>query len=503
MTDRDGGETADGGPEAIAAAPAGTAGEGVASHPSTLPERRAPPGPPPADRAGIVARLERRLPARLRPALAGGVAKILGGGLWLMLAKAVFMAASLVVNVLLARTLSQADASLFVLVQGLALVLGLLASLSTGQAAVRFLGEARRERPGEVPGIVEAALAIAFLASLAVGFLVAVWPVPGLLARYRPGLVGEAALLVPLAAWTLFVALRWTVFRSFVGLGEFRRGAWFDGGVGTCLFASGLALLWAAGAAGDLRLTLGLGIGAYLVESALGVALLRRRLRHALGLAPRARRPRLWRDLVVVGAPMMAANLILQLTNQIPLWFLSATRPIEEVALFGFAFRLMVAVSVVFAIGAQAALPEIARLLAAGEKAQLQRLLRRTNLVILAATTLLALPFLLVPGLVVTTLFGQAYAAAAAPLAILALAELAQAAAGPAQVVLSMAKRERTFLLVSALTCLAVPLLCLALVPSLGATGAAIATATASVARTFACLHLCKRLTGISTTPFF
>ena len=113
----------------------------------------------------------------------------------------------------------------------------------------------------------------------------------------------------------------------------------------------------------------------------------------------------------------------------------------------------------------------------------------------LAATRLLL--HISVPGLVVLActstfwvrlLFGPAYASAALPLVVLIAGQVAATFCGPSVTALHMTGAERTVMALMFASCLLNIAGCLALIPALGATGAALATSAAIFLVGLACL---------------
>lgn len=146
--------------------------------------------------------------------------------------------------------------------------------------------------------------------------------------------------------------------------------------------------------------------------------------------------------------------------------------------------------------------PSIASLHAAGDKDRLQRLLTTNARV----TVLLAAPPVAILALFGQPLlsfgFGDAYGAGAPALAIAALGQLAVSLAGPVMNLLILTGNERT-----ALRCLfsgtvANCGLCLLLIPSLGMSGAAIATTAGGVVWMVLMSANERRLTGLTSSVF-
>jgi O-antigen/teichoic acid export membrane protein len=126
------------------------------------------------------------------------------------------------------------------------------------------------------------------------------------------------------------------------------------------------------------------------------------------------------------------------------LWVASAILASASVSLFGAATRLamtlmipMTSLQVVFA-------PVVARMLATGEHRRLERVLRSGTSMATLASALLWVPMLLVPGVLLTTLFGRQFHGAATVLVLLTLGILPSVVTGNSGTVLTMSHHEGT-----------------------------------------------------------
>ena len=120
--------------------------------------------------------------------------------------------------------------------------------------------------------------------------------------------------------------------------------------------------------------------------------------------------------------------------------------------------------------------PLVAELHAKGDRAALQRVVRRSIRVVFLLTLPAAL-VMIAAGELYLGLFGEGFAAGHAALGILALAQLVNVAAGPVQMLLVMTGHQARIIPALSWSLLANIVLNLALIPRLGATGAACATA--------------------------
>ncbi len=154
---------------------------------------------------------------------------------------------------------------------------------------------------------------------------------------------------------------------------------------------------------------------------------------------------RLWRDLVgsVSRSWRFAVNqLSTYLGGNVELWIAGALLVDTQASLFSAAQRLalllaipLTSVQVVFA-------PVAARMLATGETARLQRVLRTGATFAALTSVVLLLPMLLVPGPVLEIVFSEEFGAAATVLFLLTLGNAANVLSGLCGTALTMSHRE-------------------------------------------------------------
>jgi len=146
--------------------------------------------------------------------------------------------------------------------------------------------------------------------------------------------------------------------------------------------------------------------------------------------------------------------------------------------------------------------PSIASLHAAGDHHRLQRLLT-TIARVTAVLEAFPVAVLALFGQPLLSLgFGPGYAAGAPALAISAIGQLLMALAGPVASLLTLTGNERTALLCLLAGTICSGVLCLLLIPSLGMSGAAIATTSGGLLWTGLMALSERRLTGLTSTVF-
>ncbi len=185
------------------------------------------------------------------------------------------------------------------------------------------------------------------------------------------------------------------------------------------------------------------------------------------------------------------------LNNRIDLIMVGAISELSQVAYYNVAMQLTALITI-SQIGVNAILaPKAARMFKTGDKGELGRLVALTC----SVTGALGLATFLVLGLagesVLEWAFGEGFGASYMPMILMAGAAVIAVASGPVALLLNMAGHERITLLVTAGTLAMKVALNLALIPKLGAQGAALSTAIAYCVLNVSLTVILWRKTGI------
>lgn len=248
-----------------------------------------------------------------------------------------------------------------------------------------------------------------------------------------------------------------------------------------------------------LEMTVQTALGAAIVASwaatAVQFVLIERRLAVSVPSGPRRYDVRGW---LTTSLPLLVigfADIVLQSCDVI---VISRVLAPDQVAIYFAAAKTMSLVMFVhYAVGSAVA-NRLAALGARGERAEVQRLVSEA-----AAWTfwpsLIATIAILVCGWPLLRLFGPEFTAAYPTMFILSVGFLARSAFGPGEFVLNMLGEERRCALVLVGAASASLLLNIALVPSLGITGAAVATALSLACGAILNSYLAWRRLGLRT----
>lgn len=243
----------------------------------------------------------------------------------------------------------------------------------------------------------------------------------------------------------------------------------------------------------------GVAMGCMLVAAGfaagLQAILVARRLRQVLPAGERLYR---WRTWLGACLPIAAIDLANAGFGYVDVLVLSALMPPSSVGLYFAATRIQQFVLFVHYAATAAAAPRYAAVHALKDRAALTRLVRQMGRATAAATALIGLGVIAASPLLLA-MFGPGFGASIPILAILVAGSVATSLFGPGEDLLTMLGGERLCALVTVAALVVAALLCLALVPWLGAPGAALGMAIGMTSRAIALAAAAKAVHNLST----
>ena len=204
-----------------------------------------------------------------------------------------------------------------------------------------------------------------------------------------------------------------------------------------------------------------------------------------------------WRSSLLAMGLANGMNILDAQLGILLLGFMSAN---AEAGLYKVASQFAMLVSLGYVAANTALAPRIARSWREGRFDAVSRLVTQGARISVGIAVPLVLAFLLAGAWILTIAFGEEFAAGALPLAILALGQLVNCFVGSSTALLNMTHHERHNSYAFAIGIALNLMLGLALIPSYGAVGAAIAAAVSVVVRNVALWIFAIRLTGIDTS---
>lgn len=209
--------------------------------------------------------------------------------------------------------------------------------------------------------------------------------------------------------------------------------------------------------------------------------------------------PPIYQDLAWVKAviPFALSTGVLVVSAQISLVIIGALKGPEEVA----SFRVASQTAQMCAIGYTAAImnisPKLSAAFAMGDRTSLQRTARHGAIFATAFCVPVAAAMILGGSPLMELMFGEGFGASAAPLAILALGQIANSAFGCGASILNMTGHERDCTIALGAGLLAQVILAFVLIPPFGALGGAIAAVIGVIGSNMLLRRFAIRRTGI------
>jgi O-antigen/teichoic acid export membrane protein len=396
----------------------------------------------------------------------GHMSDLLRGSAVAGIMKVVEAASKFAFNVIVARQLGAAGVGLFFLAFTLVTIAATLGRAGFDRALLRHIAACSAERDwsalrdaarwGPCVVIVLASVTSACLYGLAPWFAETVFSQPNLM---QP-LTWLAWSVVPLALLTTYAEMLRALKRMF-------QSQFVIGTIWPVLGCAALIVLPAS-----LEWTSAIVIGAMTVAALCGWALFGLRLRDV----PRGRPKPTLGDLSRQAWPMAGVALMQILLTNVPLLVLGAYASASEIGVFGAANRASVLITVLLATVNAIAAPKIAALYRRDDRPGLSRTFRQAALLMTLAAAPVVGIFVMAPDMVLR-LFGPEFVAGGQALAIMALGQMVSAIVGPVgnmQTMTAHATSARNINIAGMIMSVA---LSLALIPSHGMIGAALATA--------------------------
>lgn len=430
------------------------------------------------------------------------------GAAWVIAGRTLGIAATMLINVVLARWLSPDDFGLFLLLSSGLGFASLLAMFGLSVAIVRFvpesLGRGDLERARQAMWLIccVSAVTIAATAGL-VALGLAYW------GSALFGLPDVPAIVPMVAVGVVLLALSQLTGEAFRSLHELRLASLFTGGQAGGLLSSLVFLLLVAAAIVVARpsfltaLTLNLvAMAVSLPLALLGlVKVVRARLSGEPTVAVTS--PIAMSDLLRFCLPMLIIQLLTCVSMQADLWIAGAVCPHNQLALYGAARRVMLLVSMPLQMVNLTVMASIAELHGQQRLKEIESLLRGAASWAAWPSTVAIVLLIVAGGPVLELLFGPYFRQAAGPLRILAVGQLFLVCAGAAGYALEMTGRQMCSLAVNSLDALAMVALGTWAASAYGIVGLAIASTLVVASHSVVIWVLARKLVGVWTHPTY
>lgn len=377
----------------------------------------------------------------LRPSL---TQRLLAGVSWAIVGKIVSVCASLIVNAVLARVLTEEEMGAYFLTVSLTAFAAILGSLGLRQTVVRVIAESLAQKQG---GRARETVRIVFRAVAAGSLLVGggyYWCAGEWLARDVFEMPVLLTALELTALWIVALALQAPLAEFFRGLHDIRVAVFLDGILSNVVLAIALLALIFLGLGFDYTYAVLLTTLAAIASLLVGVFLFWRRREILRGDGTIAAA-----ELAGISAPLFIANLAHYSINQFSLWIAGANLNADDVAIYGAAWRLMNILAMPLLLMNMTVNPVIAELHATGGKKSLQSALRGTATVAAVPAFVVLLLYIGFSANVLEVVYGAPYRSGAPVLVILSVGMLANVWTGSCSQVLAMTGHQHHLMMIT------------------------------------------------------
>lgn len=373
--------------------------------------------------------------------------KLASGFAWAVVAKVAISFFGVVLNMLLARILTPAEVGEYFLILSVMSIVGSISSLGMGSAAVKLLSESlaigrgRRARQ-----VIQQVIGVNLVGILA-GCLFFVFGGGQWLGSsfWGSAIIGNLSIFI--AVWMAVSNLQALAGEIFRGLQNMRWASLFgsQGATTRLLTITLLTFVWLGSFQGNLKLVLLLSIVSNGITLVAALGLLWR----PVSVLDNEQGILLRHDLFSLAWPLWVSSFGFLILNQADVILLGALRPVEEVALYGFASRLSLIVSTPLMITNAVLPPIIAELYTQGQKQRLEKILRTSATLLSMPTLGVFMLFAFWGAPFLRLLFGEYYVQAYWPLLILSFGQLVNVLTGSCGILMNMSGFHKQFMYIN------------------------------------------------------
>lgn len=420
---------------------------------------------------------------------------VISGGLWAFGFRLLGALSSVMLVMLAARRLAQADTGRYFSLLSLVSIAAIAAAGGTGTAAVKLIAQALAERHrARARGVIDLSLKLLLAGGLLVGAALAL-PWTRDLLRAQMNL--HCPVSFPLVwLWICASALQSLLAEIFRGLRNLFMASLFSGALNTLVTLVVFLAFSTFNGPGPLPLN-----GLIIATTAANLVCVGAASVCLLSLSrPLGREiSRAWPEQLRISAPLWATQIVLAILLQADIWILQSTGNSAAVALYGTAMRMTLLLTLPLTVLNAALLPVISAQHALARHAELQSLLRDTaSLAALPALAAVVL-FAVAGHTVLGVLFGPAYRGALPLLLLLSLGQLVNILCGCAGYTLMMTGLQRDMMWITVIWGLVMIMCGLIAVHQLGAFGLACISALCLAGQSIAMWLRVRQVLGVWT----
>ena len=436
--------------------------------------------------------------------------RLLRGSAWAFAGKILITLTGLVSSALLARLLSPQEAGVYVLAYSIVSLGTSIGALGLTGAVVRLVAEGMGLNLfGRVRHVIGVVIGIGTIGALSIGLVYLLYGDELANVVFKaPALAAVSGLV---AGWIVVGTLQGVFGETFRGFHDIRLATVLGGqttgtatGVATgVLLSTSLFLLWLVEGQSTTATIILLAACSGAVTTLLSGWLLHRKVAR---LPPQSSEEgkktelkAVFGEVFSVSWPLLVTSIVMFARTNGDVWVLGAFRPQGEVALYGFANRLVQMVTMPLIMINAVVPPLIAEMYSQGRREDLERALRGMATLSGIPALLASMACIFFAGPIMGLVFGEAYREGAVVLAVLSVGLLASVLAGSCGMVLIYSGHQKTNMMIAIATSAATFAAMLAAVEPYGLAGVAVARTAGQLLQNALMLLMVKQKTDMWT----
>lgn len=419
--------------------------------------------------------------------------RLVTGGAWTITGRTVTVITGLTINGLITRLLAAEEVGTYFLCISMVMITVHLAQLGLDRAVVRLVAEAMGHgRTGQARGVVVTVMRVGLIAAVVIATVL------GLGGRTFAGYISNSPLLPTVmwfvAVWLVIKTVEGLLAESFRGFHDIRMATISTNTTSNIVLLVILsAVFWLWGRS-SLEALLFFSIAASAVNVFLAVIVMKKKLNNLGTLVPLG-----IRYVMVIGAPLLVTNLMIFIFGQADIWIIGASRPTEEVAVYGAAARLVQMVILPAGIINAILPPIVSEMYSLGNVKQLENIIRVTSALaaIPAACVLLVLVF--ASNGIMGLIYGDFYRHGGLLLILISAGQFVNVWAGSGILILMMTGNQIPLMKIVSVFGVLLVVAGIPVVKYYGATGMALIAGITTAGQALATLFYIRHKTGMWT----
>ncbi|GAB6988090.1 lipopolysaccharide biosynthesis protein [Paenibacillus pini] len=381
--------------------------------------------------------------------------RVVSGGIWTFIGRAVFAFSALLSNILLSRLLNSTEFGTYMLAFNIAFFGNIIGILGLNQSIIRFTTEnLKLKRYSQAKRAVYISLRLGLIGAVVTMLLYIVLQ-QFVLSHFTDSLLlGKVALFTGM--WIVASVIQQLIGETFRGLHHVKLAACFGGVLSNVLYIGCLGTVMLLGIH-QLHLSTVVFMVSLtlLLNCLLGALVLRNRLK-LLPHDDNARVPeveRVNRSMIFrVSFPIMLSNVAVFFLTSTDLWILGIFKNADQVAIYGSAVRLIATINFFGVLLNLVMATVISDKNASGQLKELEKTGKSVTTLLTLPAIVLVLIFILFGKTILGIVFGPFYSQAESILIVLSIGQVINLLVGPSALILTLTGNEKSMLKIASCT---------------------------------------------------